>query len=360
MGVLGKLYRQLAAWDQRGILTDRLALAVQFVKDRESYRFQRQWIEHTRSLGKEHPDKVFHIIRKYPKATGLLSCYLSALGQLEELSPKLAKGNHIPVMDAQSALYPLLHDQGDVAGEKNAWDYYFENFSNYTLEDTANARYVHFCRGYTVPAGMVFFDNTRIDRELIWKWTPLHQKYFHLIPSLQQRFERSYEQLLSGKRVLGTMIREGYMVLAYSRDHADAAYKEHPGIGGHPVQPGLEELCAELKKRMTQWNCDYLFVVAETHNTVEYLRRQLGDKIITTSRIRRNVKDPSMQAYVDAEKEFPADYTMVKNNEQYLEEIYLLSKCNCISAGKCSGSVVAALWNAGAYEEMEIMQRGLY
>lgn len=360
MGILGNMYRQLAAWDKKGILSDRVALAVQFMKDRKAYEFNKHWIEHNKSLGKDHPDKVFHVVRKYPVATGLLSCYLSALGQLEELSPKLAKENHIPVMDAQTALYDLLHDQGDVAGEKNAWNYYFENFSDYTVEDVATAKHVHFCRGYTVPAGMVFFDNTRIDKALIQKWTPLHQKYFRLIPSLKQRFDQSYEQLLSGKRVLGTMIREGYMSLAYSRDHGDEAYKDHPGIGGHPVQPGLEELCEDLKERMVQWNCDYLFVVAETHNTMDYLRQQLGDKVITTSRIRRRVKDQSVQAYAEAEKDFPADYTMLKNNEQYLEEIYLLSKCNCISAGKCSGSIVAALWNAGAYEEMEIMQRGLY
>ena len=360
MGILGNLYRKLAAWDRRGFLSDRVALAVQFVKDRKSYRFNKQWIEHTRSLGNEHPDKVFHVVRKYPRATGLLSCYLSALGQLEELAPKLENENHIPVLDAKSALYPLLHDRDDVAGEKNAWRYYFENFTDYEVEDFVNAKHVHFCRGYTVPAGMVFFDNTRIDQELIRKWVPLHQKYFRLIPSLQQRFEQSYQQLLAGKRVLGTMIREGYMSLAYSRDHGDAAYKEHPGIGGHPVQPGLDELCADLEEKMVQWNCDYLYVVAETYNTLDYLHQRLGDKVITTSRIRRRVKDPSVQAYADAEKAFPADYTMLKNNEQYLEEIYLLSKCDCLSAGKCSGSIVASLWNAGQYEEMEIMQRGLY
>ncbi len=213
--------------------------------------------------------------------------------------------------------------------------------------------------GFTTDNALLFFNDQKLNREDIAAWSGLSKKYIRLIAPLKERFEASYRELIREKRVLGVMIREGYMVLADARDKNNPAYLTHPGIHYHPVQPSVERLLLDITDRMQKWDCEYVFVVSETNYMINALTTKLGEKVLFTGRKRREVNALNLEEYRRAGAQLK-DKTKKQINDDYLEEIFLLSKCTCLLSGKSSGSVVASLWNDNVYEQMEFYELGIY
>lgn len=311
--------------------------------------------EYKTSYGKENPDKTFYLLRKNPEKTGILSCYLSELAQISLIEDK----GIIPIMDMQTKHYDLIHNEED-GPDINAWEHYFEPLNEYSVNDALKSKNVIVGYGFTVPEGKIFFNNDVITKETIAKWSELDSKYIRLKSNVKAEFDKEYEQLIKGKRVLGSMFRDCYVALANSRDKNDPAYLSHPGIQSHPIQPDIYEWSDFLEKKMVEWNCDYLYIVCETTCTLDYLKERFGDKLIFVERKRRIVDELLYGKYLESEKEFYNNYSNVASNIDYLKEVYLLSKCTSLMTCKNSGSIVAGLWNKGQYENYEIMQLGLY
>lgn len=344
-----------------GKVKKKLYIPYLFVFRNKEFKRVWYWEQHKIKNGNQLPNHKFYVIRKNPNATGLLSCYLSALGHLKSIEGT----DYIPVMDIQTFYNGLIHNKDDEAVEnaverKNGWNYYFKNFSDYAFADIQEAKNIVLGKGRNPLDGTVFFDNTAINIAFLKDWYDLDRKYFVLNPDLQARFEKTTSTLLDGKRVLGVMIRDGYMVLAEARERNAAEYQKHPGIGGHPKQPTIDELIENIEMYLEKWQCEYVFVVAETSYVVDILRQRFGDRFITTDRERRNVKSLVLEEYNSASSVYYERNAMVDINTDYLEEIFVLSKCNALYAGKCSGSIVASLWNRGEYEHIVIKSDGLY
>lgn len=328
-----------------------------YVFDHDKWHYIYYWDhEHKKHFGQSNQDVVFFCIRKNPKATGLLSCYLHALGLLQSLEGL----GMVPVMDMQSFYYSMIHESDETDVRSNAWEYYFERFSHYSMHEVYNSKNVIFSVGRTQPEWRVFFDDTVLDRDLIQQWVPLDQKYFKLKPELKARFCETSRRLLGSKRVLGVMIREAYIVLAEGRDSDSELYKTHPGIQNHPVQPSVMELIDRLHILLKKWQCEYLYVVCETSFVIEMLKTEFQNRLLYTDRRRKSVNELTLRAYRDAGTTFWNGYSVVESNTDYLEEIYLLSQCTSMISGKCSGSIVASLWNRGQYEQLDFFNKGLY
>lgn len=328
-----------------------------FFIDNKRWRSRKYWGEEKKvSYGEKNNQLTFFVIRKNPKAIGLLSCYLSALAQLKEIDGT----EYVPVIDMQTHFYPLIHNENEEGKSINAWEHYFMPISDFSMDEVLLSKNVILSRGITIPSGLLFFDETDISEEIIKEWISVDKKYFKLRPELQTRFDNKRYNLLNDKRVLGIMVREGYMVLAEGRDSSSKFYAEHPGIEGHPVQPSLEELCKKIAMSLTAWRCDYVYVVCETSFILDCLEEHFPGKILSTGRRRRQVSELTLDSYMKAQGIFSKDYSMLESNCDYLEEVYILSKCTSIIAGKCSGSIVASLWNRGRYEHMEVFNKGVY
>lgn len=330
-----------------------------FFRDRKEYGYLVQWLPRKIRNGNEHADKRFFVIRNKERSTGLLSCYLSSLGHL----PKAKAEGLIPVFDMQTCFYQLVGDKSDQASGFNSWEHYFTQPTAYHMADVRKARNVEYSLGLTGNHDRCFFDDTAIDKGFVEKWHAYDREYIHLLPELRCGFEKSAEKLLSDKRVLGTMIREGYMVLAKAKEEDNAEYKTHPGIEGHPIQPTLEELADSLKQKLIEWRCDYLFVVCETEYVLDYLKKHIGaDRILVVDRDRKRIREFNLAEYRKEGRRMQSTpgYSLVGKNTAYLEEIYLLSRCTALYASKCSGSIVAAIWNGNTYENMDIILKGIY
>lgn len=347
-----RLYRKIVPLGIR----KKVGICIFFFFNHSLYKEKRPWRLQYMSFGKLNSDKEFYILRKFPKAMGLLSCYLTYLGQLQLIAEK----NYTPLVDMRTHYYSGSHNSPDDVGKINAWELYFEQLSDYDLGEVYQSKNVILGKGFTTDNAMILFNDQNITAEDITVWGTLDREYFRLVPPLRERFEETYARLIKGKRVLGVMIREGYMVLAQARDNEDPAYLTHPGIGGHPVQPSIEKILIDIADRMTMWDCNYIFISAETNYVLDAIIDAFGSKVLFTERNRRIINSLSLTEYRNSRQNFNEDMSVEQINSDYLEEVYLLSRCTCLLTGKCSGSVVAALWNSNAYEHIEFYNLGLY
>jgi len=299
----------------------------------------------------KYNDTVY-VVRTYSRGKGLLSCYLTFLSHFE----KCDKNNYTPIVDMLTHFYPGSHNNAEECNKYNAWEFYFKNTSEIDLKHLEDYKTVVYS-GIAYPDNK-FFDNTLITRDFLKKWYIIDAKYVKLTNSLEQRYSELYNNLLAGKRVIGTMIREGFICIA---NYNDGITPNGISIKWHPKQPTVEELCVDLSAKMQEWNCDYIFVVAETTLVIEMLQKRFGEKVLFTDRPRREITNFDLEEFHAAGAKIRQEMgSMVVNNQYYLEEVYLLSKCNCLYSGKCSAAIVAALWNRGEYEQMELLQKGQY
>lgn len=331
-----------------------------FIFDREAFYIQWKYRRHNVRYGSNNPNVHFFVIRKNPRAMGLLSCYLTAVAQMLDIDDSISKGDIVPVMDMYTEYYSMLHkDRGEVL-RFNAWEHYFLPLSRYSMEDVLSSKKVTLGCGFTEELGRSLFDNTKINKNMLKKFIVVDNKYFHLKDELKSRFENTTSLVIGDKRVLGTMVREAYVVFANSRDKGEDEYKQHPGIEGHPVQPNINKLCEELGTKMNEWHCDYLFAVFETTYTENIFKSYFKEKILYTGRNRVYIENLLVSDYMKGREKLSKVENPVERNTDYLEEVFLLSKCTSLYAAKCSGSIVAAMWNKGEYENMNIIQNGLY
>ena len=351
MNFIKKTYKAIVPKKVRRYIDLRILLKH---KDREKYDYYKQWYPKRVSYGRENKNKVFYVIRVKEKATGLLSCYLTALTHLKKID---GKQKYYPIVDMKTVWYKLISDENSFQNGINGWNLFFEDVSSFGMDDIKASRHVYLSDGIGGPHDAMFFDSTKIDREFIANWTAIDRKYIRLKRPLLEGFE-SKATVFDGKRVLGTMVRESYIVLANARDANDPLYKTHPGIGGHPKQPELEKMIADLEALMKKFDCPYIFLVCQASCVEDRFREYFGDRLITSGRQRRKVDRLDLKEWIEAPKQIKG--SVYENNVAYLEEIFLLSKCTSLASGKCSGAIVAALWNRGEYENLEIFQEGVY
>lgn len=298
-------------------------------------------------------DQSVMVVRKYNRGMGLLSCYLSYLGHFKHCE----ETGMTPIVDMLTHYYPLVHKDKQEKDKMNAWEYYFNRVSDVNLKALNKYKSVFYVRGTTPEYSEMFFNgDIEITKETLDEWYAIDKKYVVINGYLLNRFQRTYDELLSGRRVIGTMIREGYICIANN----DGKYK-NVSIADHPKQPGLDELCDSLEIKMKEWGCDFVFVSAETELVVNYLKKRFNDKVLFSNRLRRKISGFNIGEFASARKDLLiGNRTSVSVNNDYLEEIYLLSKCTCLFSSKCSGSIVAAIWNRGQYEHMYIVNKGVY
>ena len=168
---------------------------------------------------------------------------------------------------------------------------------------------------------------------------------------LRSAFEEEYAHIIGGKRTIGIMVREGYSILNKLN---------YALITNHAVQPELDAVVEDLKVLLEEWNCEQIFVSAEYDHTIRVFQEAFGDKVVYTQRKRKDFVAAEAEEYRTKRTEYYSTISREEINRDYLKEVYLLSKCTCLLAGRASASIVAALWNNGQYEHRKIYDLGTY
>lgn len=300
---------------------------------------EKYWLEHKKRLGKENPDKVFYVIRRYDLYCGLFSLFCTHLQRIDDA---LKKG-YIPVIDMQNDFNIYLDEEK--LGKENSWEYYFEQPMGYSLDDINHSRNVIIGAG-AVPdmfpfLNIDFLHGKTVNGQNIQYWRELVKKYIKLNDIAQKRIDEEYHRLFNDKdKVLGVLCR--------GTDYVAGKPK------GHAVQPIIEQMLNKVDEIFAEKNCTKIFLATEDEKVYHIFRDKYENKLITNKKryARYNGGSIGKAIYENGSGGY-------ENGMEYLITIALLSKCHCLCAGCASGTSGACLLSEG-YEYIYLFDLGVY
>lgn len=298
------------------------------------------WSEHRKCFGGLNKDITFYVIRRCDELAGVNSHFISAMGHIRYA----LRNGWIPIVDMQNYPNALLEEYE--VGAKNAWEFYFKQPCNYCLEEVYNSKNVILSSGFPHQVypndTMEFF--TR--RELIQMWHRYFQKYLGFSNQLQKEIDVRYTQYFAdkkGEKVLGLFLR--------GTDYISLRPYEHP------VQPSIEMALSKTHEIIEEQGCQWVFLVTEDQSILESFQKEFRKKLFFVQEQQR-FKEMLPGEHI-------AEHSFHRDNDRYLKgmegliQMGLLTKCNCLAAGRTSGSVAAMVmqpdyeytyfWNLGRY-----------
>ncbi|MCH5251079.1 MAG: hypothetical protein J1E98_14165 [Lachnospiraceae bacterium] len=344
-------------------------LWVQYVKHNPAYS------ENTHQYGyflSKKKSKKRYCILRYPKFYGIGAVMKHSLLQCEWA----VRNQMIPVIDYEWDYYYAE----DVIGRDNGWEYVFKpNASLQEIVEQGNNMYVFVGaiggryadkltkRELGSKDGRVIFAEENW-REYYRNLNMLSNKWWRLHDDVAARYEAFFSKLFSpDMKILGVALREEFSI--------DAEKEKMEELKQHPHHLTLDEMIRVIKEYKTRWECTHVFVTTYFEDSIIKLKEEFGDALLYTDRrrvlyeqfheIRRLVEDQyyrtnKRREFVEWIKSDDEQAQIIDTSDkntmiEYVEEIYGLSLCDCLIAGKSGGALCACAWNGGKYKEMEIL-----
>lgn len=290
--------------------------------------FQRDKRQQHKSFGSLNPSVKFCVLRSDTMDQGLLSLYL---GNIERIISWRQAG-FIPVIDWEN--YSTQYNVDfPVNGSRNAWEYYFEQPCDYSLQEVYNSSDVTL-------SGWKFFQHYGFRRK------ETIQLDFSM---LQAAPVKKYVMDIAREKVNADGISSMIGVLARGTDYI----KLRPA--GHTVAPDPEMISAKIDEALADFGSRRIFLATEDENMYSFFREKYGELIYTTdNNLIRNYSGRDYVANsVDAKNKY-------KFGLDYLVKMICLSECMCLIASDTSGSKFAHLMNNGRYSREYIFRLGTY
>lgn len=297
----------------------------------------RQYIcrERRCSFGNENPDKTFYIIG-VPHTTGGLFAIVKSV--FCHICYAVEKG-YIPVVDMENFSSQL--SDGTIAD--NAWESYFEQPCGYSLKDIAKSKNIIRSASLPYPKGVEIGFNTPINQELYNRYHILYSKYIRPCEAVRIYLDKKYDMVTGGRhKILGTLCR--------GTDYTE----RRPS--GHPIQPSASEAFSKAKQIMEDKEYDTLFLATEDQKIYDYFKEKLGDRLIFSGQ--------KLYSGLNG-KQFLSEIPVANYSEKwhnivdYYATIYILSKCEGLSAGLTCGSLCAYLMS-DSYQHVYFWELGQY
>jgi hypothetical protein len=289
-----------------------------------------------KSFGNENPDKTFFVIRLNNPNLGLFAIHNCVLGYL-----RISDINgYIPVVDLKN--YKNGYLENEEIGLINAWEYYFEQTSNFSLDEVYRSKNVIFSSGISPrEASPPIMHNLLKFQRKSHYYLNLAKKHLKIKNNIQQIIDRECHKLINGKKIIGVVSRGSDML----------------NLKGHAIQLDVETLIVKTKQKLMDWNCDYVFLATEEERIVEIFRKHFDMRLIINESFRvKNFDKYIPLVYISSHRENDKYHKGL----EYLTTVVILSRCNCL-IGSLIGSTVGALgMNQGKYENTCIYDLGVY
>ena len=244
-----------------------------------------------KSFGDLNKDKIFYVIKRSP-GTGMYSNVTFILNHLK-ICEKL---KFIPIIDMENFV-TIYNEKKKVFSNKNAWNYYFENLNNFSLNEVYKSQNVIF----TSDKFFNFFSyNIEKDQEL----SQLLRSKIKVNKFLNKCYLKTLKKFKK-KKILGIHFR-------------GTSYKRS---AGHPLPATKRQMYKLTEKLLDNKEFDFIFLATEEKNYLEYFKNKFGDKLIyLSSCYRSNIND--------AFKVYPRRLHRYKMGREAVLEAMLLSNCD--------------------------------
>ena len=289
-----------------------------------------------KSLGDKNADRTFFIIRIDDPHLGLMAIYNCVVGYLRFAE----KRGYVAVVDLMNFPNGYL-DRADL-GNRNAWEYYFEQPSSFSLKEVYESRNVVFAAGISPKeAHPMVLSCLLTSRSHASKYFSLIQSRLRIRDDVLRKIDAQTERLIRGKKVIGVVNRGSDLV----------------NVKGHAVQPKIEEVIKKTREMLRKWDCHYVFLASEEAHVVEEFRSEFADQLIVNESKRVTVLAPNTHL-VDVS--FGRENDKYLKGLEYLTTVVILSRCNCLIGSLVGATIGAMEMNRGRYEHTYIFDLGVY
>lgn len=272
--------------------------------------------------GSEHYPQDIYLIRWANPEAGLFAYVLNILGEIWYAAQK----GMVPVVDMMSQKNTYLSE--DEVGTVNAWNYYFQNVSELSVEDCERYDNVY----VSGPKGQPYSPCPSVgwmkNPKEIKAWQTFTKRYLRLNEAALSFCEKDYQAMIKeGDRVLG--------VKARGTDYTHTAPK------GHPIQPGAAQVIAKTKKLMCKKGYNKVYLSTEDKGVLQAFCDAFGDALLVSESARVEY-DPKVLECVSL-------YSTGRENDRYIQGLeylrdeYILSKCDALIGGINGGSAAALI-----------------
>jgi hypothetical protein len=291
-------------------------------------------IKNTKHLGKEFPDKTFYVIRRQPPGAGLLDNFHRTLSHIMYANMK----GYYPVVDMEN--YKTFYNEDKpINGTLNAWEYYFEQPSGYSLKDISAAKNIIFSveKGY-FSAG-IYFPHPYFGEINTLMYNILVQRYCKFNQATTEYIKKRKDAFWGNKKnILGVLHRGSDMKTAV----------------GCYTPATIEQIIQKTQQVFTDEKFDYIFLCTEEQNAVDRFRNVFKESLIVSDSQR--IQEYNTGITPDIMKNQSA--SVYKNGLNYLADMYLLSLCDGIVASKVSGTIFTLGLNNNKYRYKYIFDLG--
>ena len=282
--------------------------------------------------------KTYYIIRRKDPLVGLFSNYIVFAGQIRYA----LRNGWLPVIDMK--YHPNAYLEPQLLGKVNAWEYYFRQPFDISLDEAYAADNVVIGTGeppqFKLPNPLgsrgiyEFYANIS---GMLSAWQVFDRLgLFRLQPKILEDIMSEYNQLISKEdRVLGVLVR---------------------GTDFNVLRPQystpLEKALAVSKDLKAQWNCNKIFLATEDYRIVTRFKEEFNDDCLVIDRQYVSYDGRGHLALYHINRE--NDFFLL--GKEYLTQIVILSKCTCLCAMAGNGTAAAMMMSDG-YERVAIFDR---
>ena len=274
-----------------------------------------------KSFGKKNPDKIFYVIwlDLGPGFFSILSAVLCHLKIADSLGM-------IPVIDFQN-FGTLYNEIIPINNTENAWEYYFEPVSPFSLDEVYKSKNVFFCSG-SYPSSMSY-SITTIDG----LYDEIYRKYVFLKSYVKDHLKKYLE--LFKRRVLGVHFRGKEMNLA----------------PGHSFAPTEKQMIKYTSEIIEKYDIEKIFLVTEEQRYMDLFINNFGEKVFYTD---------SFRSYkINSYNLSPRENHRYLLGLGVLIDAHLLSICSGILCGDSNVSEYARFINNKKFEFIYVIRNGV-
>lgn len=288
------------------------------------------------SFGNKNKDRLFYVIRCPHEKLGVFGLFNYVVYHL-----RLSESYHAePIVDWQH--YPNAGiTEDETAGRVNAWEWFFDSMvEGKELSEVYRSKHV-IMSGGEIDGGLSEIRNP----EQLLENSQLIHKYIRLNKEMKEKLELFMEQSgMKGSRTLG--------VLGRGTDFRETKPKWH-AICATPQQ-----LCEKIDEKESEWGkFDKIFLATEDQQIMDALKEKYDDRLIfnQTSYV-------TSTGGVWLNKLYDTDEYKGKKQQkssEYVEAIYLLTKCDALIASVVGGTL-GAMRIRGGYDQCYFFDLGSY
>lgn len=288
------------------------------------------------TCGKDHQGCIVYVIKEQGMGYGFFAEFRGLLCNLifaEEIGmiPYVYWGkNH------------LYYEEGTTAGNNIFKNYFkpvgvddFRTSQNVVYSSMLQCEYVEKKYGVTG-----YSSNPEFEEELI----KVLKKYIAIKPELEEEFKKETNKLFNGRKVLGV-------------HHRGTDFKN--GYTGHPVAVEIEEELERVQKLVERHQMELIFLATDEERVVHQYYERFGAMMRWFPDVHRSDGCKSVAFSEDGRKNH--HYLLGK---EVLRDVYVLSSCHGLLAGKSQVSYFAKLFNRFRddiedFECVEIIDKGV-